>query len=70
MKLSKKELMKHTKEQLVRKILAMKGISTIYNTYFTDKQAQIYNYRRRLMKIRDSIDHILKHPYSQHVMKK
>lgn len=55
-KLSKKELIELIR---MRELTIKKQISTTNN-----KIVQIRHFRKRIKKIRDSLDYLLKHPYS------
>lgn len=62
--MKKHELKNKTKKELIKIIFAHQaGIQAISNKH-TNKLAQIRILRQRLLKIRNSIDYLLKHPFS------
>ncbi len=58
------ELKKKTKNKLIHTILAYKGNRANINLLFAQKNWQIKHFRTRILKIRNQLDYLLKHPYS------
>ncbi len=59
-----KELKSLSKDDLIRRIMTYKGNRNNINLLFAQKNWQIKHFRSRIMKIRNQIDYLLKHPYS------
>lgn len=58
------ELEKKSKDELINIITSHRGNRGNINMLFARKNYQIKNMRMRLFKIKNSIDYLLKHPYS------
>ncbi len=59
-----KELKKKTKEELINIIVSHKGSRGHTNMLFAQKNWQIRHFRTRILKVRNQLDYLLKHPYS------
>ncbi len=59
-----KELEKLHKDDLITRLMQYKGNRANINMLFNQKNWQIRHFRSRLLKIRNQIDYLLKHPYS------
>ena len=53
-----------TKKELKKEISILKSVVGREKNIITSKTAQIRHFRIRLLKIRNSIDYLLKHPFS------
>ena len=61
---TKKELEKLSKEDLINKIIGYRAYKGSINSLLANKNWQIRNFKIRLKKIRNSIDYLLEHPRS------
>ena len=59
-----KKLKEHTKKELWAIIRGLKGRMVQLTNHLSNKQGQIKHFRIMLYKLRNSIDYLIKHPYS------
>ncbi len=59
-----KDYTKMSKEELIAEIHTLKRIVGHHRNYALKKQVQVRNFRLRLIKIRNSLDYMLVHPFS------
>ncbi len=58
------ELEKKSKDELIKIIISNRGNRGNINMLFAQKNWQIKHFRSRILKIRNQLDYLLKHPYS------